>query len=116
MNHETLTKFTDPELVQVIAAAQGLLQSRAEKRKSDAMEQIRQIAANVQISVSFDAGRKPKSSKPMLRAGERYVNPTDVTQSYVVGKGKPPHWFVALRDKGRLPVPAAPDSPKPKEV
>ena len=116
MNQDTLNKLGDQELTQVIDLAQGLLQARAEKRKSDAMEQIRQIAANVQINVSFDAGRKPKSSKPMLRAGDRYVNPTDVTQSYVVGKGKPPHWFVALRDKGRLPVPAAPDSPKPKEV
>ena len=46
----------------------------------------------------------------------RDLNPADVTQSYVVGKGKPPHWFVALRDKGRLPAPVPSDSPKPKEV
>ena len=116
MNQDALTKLTDPELTQVIATAQDLLQTRAEKRKSDAMDQIREIAAKVQINVSFDAGRKAKGTKPMLHAGDRYVNPADVTQSYVVGKGKPPHWFVALRDKGRLPVPAAPDSPKPKEV
>ena len=116
MNQDTLNKLTDPELTQVIATAQDLLQTRAEKRKSDAMEQIREIAAKVQINVSFDAGRKPKGTRPMLHAGDRYVNPADVTQSYVVGKGKPPHWFVALRDKGRLPTPAAPDSPKPKEV
>ena len=50
MNTDTLTKLTDPELTQVIATAQGLLQTRAEKRKSDAMEQIRQIAATVQIN------------------------------------------------------------------
>lgn len=116
MNQEALTKLTDPELTQVIATAQDLLQTRSEKRKSDAMEQIREIAAKVQINVSFDAGRKNKGTKPMLHAGDRYVNPADVTQSYIVGKGKPPHWFVALRDKGRLPIPAAPDSLKPKEV
>ena len=115
MNTDTLNKLTDPELTQVIATAQELLQTRAEKRKSDAMEQIRKIAATVQIAVSFDAGRKAKGNRPMLRAGDRYVNPTDTTQSYIVGKGKPPQWFVALREKGKLPAPVAADSPKPKE-
>ena len=116
MNHDTLSKFTDPELAQVIAAAQGLLQTRAEKRKSDAMEQIRQIAATAQITVSFDASRKPKGGKAVMRAGERFVNPADASQSYVIGKGKPPHWFAALRDKNRLPAPVAVDTFKPKET
>ena len=114
MNPDTLNKLTDPELSQVIAAAQGLLQSRNEKRKSDAMEQIRQIAATAQITVSFDAGRKAKG-KAVMRAGDRYVNPADASQSYVVGKGKPPNWFAALRDKNRLPAPVAVDSLNPKE-
>lgn len=114
MNPDTLTKLTDPELTQVIATAQGLLQTRAEKRKSDAMEQIRQIAATVSINVSFDVGRKVKGSRSMLRAGDRYVNPADASQAYIAGKGKPPQWFVALRDKNKLPAPVA-DSPKPKE-
>ena len=115
MNPDTLSKLTDPELAQVIAAAQGLLQARVGKRKSDAMEQIRQIAANVQITVSFDASRKAKGSKAALRAGDRYVNPADASQSHVVGKGKPPNWFAALRDKNRLPAPVVADSTKPKE-
>lgn len=116
MNQDTLNRLTDPELTQVIEAAQGLLQTRAEKRKSDAMDQIRQIAATVQIAVSFDGGRKAKGSKPMLRAGDRYVNPADTSQSYTVGKGKPPQWFVALREKSKLPAPVTADSPKPKEL
>jgi len=116
MNHETLNTFTDPELVQVIAAAQGLLQTRAEKRKNDAMEQIRQIAATAQITISFDVGRKPKGGKAVMRAGERFVNPADASQAYTVGKGKPPHWFAALRDKNKLPAPVAFDAPKPKET
>lgn len=115
MNTDTLNKLTDPELTIVIETAQGLLQTRAEKRKSDAMEQIRQIAATVQINVSFDGGRKAKSNKPMLHAGDRYVNPTDPSQAYIVGKGKPPQWFVALREKNKLPAPVTADSPKPKE-
>jgi hypothetical protein len=113
MNPDTLNKLTDPELVQVISTAQGLLQARADRCKSDAMEQIRQIAATAQIIVSFDAGRKPKGGKAVLKAGERYVNPADASQSYVVGKGKPPHWFAALRDKNRLPAPVCPTTTNP---
>ncbi len=107
MNTDTLNKLNDTELTQVIATAQELLQTRAQKRKDDAMEQIRQIAAKAQIIVSFDAARKPKANRAVLRAGDRYVNPGDPTQSHVVGKGKPPQWFVALRDKNRLPVPVS---------
>ena len=80
------------------------------------MEQIRQIAATAQIAVTFDGARKPKSGKAILRAGDCYVNPGDASQSHVVGRGKPPHWFAALRDKGRLPEPAASDLLKPKEA
>ena len=109
MNLETLTTLTDPELSQMITKAQELLHTRAEKRKSDAMEQIRQIAANAQITVSFDGSRKPKMVKSPLRAGERYVNPADPAQAFVVGKGKPPQWFAALRDKNRLPAPTPPN-------
>ena len=114
MTPDTLSKLTDPELTHVIATAQELLHTRAEKRKSDAMEQIRQIAATVQINVSFDASRKVRSTKPMLHAGDRCVNPADATQSYIVGKGKPPQWFVALRDKGKLPAPLPTDATQTK--
>ncbi len=113
MNFDTLNKCSDAELAQTIAEAQNLLRTREEKRKSDAMEQIRQIAATAQITVSFDATRRPKSGKVVLKAGERFVNPSDSSQSYVVGKGKPPHWFVSLRDKNRLPRPTSADSLKP---
>lgn len=110
MNMDTLHKLTDPELAQVIHSAQELLQTRAEKRKADAMEQIRQLAASVQINVKFDAGRKPKANRVMLKAGDCYVNPSEPGQSYVVGKGKPPRWFVALREKNRLPAPTPADA------
>jgi hypothetical protein len=113
--HDTLNKLTDPELAHMITTAQGILQARAEKRKSDAMEQIRQIAAAAQIAVTFDAGRKPKGAKAVLRAGDRFVNPADASQSYIVGKGKPPHWFASLRDKNRLPSPASALEPALKE-
>ena len=105
MTTEALTDLNDQQLAQLISTAQGLLQARVEQRKSEAMDQIRQIAAKAQIVVSFRGGRASKHRRATLRAGDRYVNPGDASQSYIVGNGKQPNWFVALRDKGRLPSP-----------
>ena len=63
MNTDTLETMNEQELTQLISVAQGLLQARAEKRRGDAMEQIRQIAATAQILVKFDGSRKPKRGK-----------------------------------------------------
>ena len=67
MNTDTLETMNEQELTQLISVAQGLLQTRAEKRRGDAMEQIRQIAATAQIIVKFNGSRKPKRGKVTLR-------------------------------------------------
>ena len=112
MTTETLTNLNDQQLAKLISTAQELLQERLEKRKREAMDQIRQIAATAQIVVSFRGGRASNRRRTTLRTGDRYVNPSDESQSYVIGNGKQPNWFVALRDKGRLPPPAASGSRK----
>ena len=106
MNTDTLHDLNDQDLAQLISTAQGLLKARVEKRRNDAMEQIRRIAATAKILVKFDGARKPRGCKARLGAGDRYVNPDDAAQSYVVGNSKPPKWFTALREKGRLPAPS----------
>ena len=106
MNIETLHDLNDQDLAQLISTAQGLLKARVEKRRNDAMEQIRRIAATAKILVKFDGARKPRRGKAKLRAGDRYTNPDDASQFYVVGNSKPPKWFYVLRDKGRLPSPS----------
>ena len=106
MNIDTLHDLNDQDLAQLISTAQGLLKTRVEKRRNDAMEQIRRIAATAKILVKFDGGRKPRRGKPRLHAGDRYTNPDDASQFYVVGNSKPPQWFCVLRDKGRLPAPS----------
>ena len=106
MNTDTLHDLNDQDLAQLISTAQGLFKARVEKRRKDAMDQIRQIAATAKILVKFDGARKPKRGNPRLRTGDRYVNPDDASQFYVVGNSKPPKWFCVLRDKGRLPAPS----------
>ena len=116
MNPGTLDQLNDKELAQLVSEAQRLLQARVEKRRNEAMERICEIAATAQIIVTFDGARKSKRGKVALRAGNRYVNPVDASQAYIVGKGKQPNWFVALRNRGRLPPPAESDLVKPKEA
>ena len=106
MNTDTLHDLNDQDLAQLISTAQGLLKTRVEKRRNDAMEQIRQIAASAKILVKFDGARKPRRGKTRLRAGDWYVNPDDASKFYVIGNSKPPRWFCVLRDKGRLPAPS----------
>ena len=72
MNTPTLENLNEQELTQLISAAQGLLQARAEKRRDKAMEQIRQIAATAQIIVKFNGSRKAqrgKHRKPPVSSG-----------------------------------------------
>ena len=72
MNTDTLENLNEQELTQLISAAQGLLQARAEKRRDEAMEQIRQIATTAKIIVKFNGSRKAKPDKgrkPPLSSG-----------------------------------------------
>ena len=103
---DNIKQFKDEQLSEFILAAQAELKERAEQRKRDAMEQIRQIAAAAQIDVRFAApgGRAQRNGKT-LKAGDRYVHPADATKSFTVGKGRPPAWFADLQRKGKLPRP-----------
>jgi len=104
---ETIKLCKDEQLSEFILAAQAELKERAEQRKREAMEQIRQIAVAAQIDVRFagPGGRAKKNPKAVLKAGERYVHPGDATKSFTVGKGRPPAWFTDLQRKGKLPRP-----------
>jgi len=103
MTPETLKRLPDEELGQLIEMAQSELKERTEKRRQDAMDEIRRIAAAAQIQVRFSGPRKSaRNHKAALKAGERYQHPSDPTKVYVVGKGRPPEWFETLRAHGAL--------------
>lgn len=99
---ESIKKATDDELRQIIVQADGELKARAEKRKQDAIAEIKRLAGAVNIHVSI-GGRK--AAKLALTAGDRYINPDNPAEVYAVGKGRPPGWFEKRRAKGMLPAP-----------
>ncbi len=99
MTTETMRGLDDAQLRQVIQFAETELKNRAEDHKRSAMEQIRKLAAEARIQVTFRPGRRPRS----LKAGSIYANPADPTQRYVVGKGRPPAWFLKLQAAGEIP-------------
>ena len=104
MTPEAIKKLTDQELEGDIALAQAELKARADKRKQDTIEEIRRLAASVQlrVNISGPGTRSARNGKPMLKGGERYQHPTDPTKTYTVGKGRPPEWFEKERAKGTL--------------
>lgn len=100
MTQEVIKKATDEDLGQLIKLAQAELKDRAEKRRADAISQIKKLALAEGLQVSFE--KKP--TKAPLKAGAAYTNPANTTQRYVVGNGRPPQWFEDLRAKGQLPA------------
>src|SRR5437660_7708550 len=105
MKSEALPQLTDEQLKELMSKAQALLKERAEQRRQEAMEQIRQIAASAKLRVTFTERGRARHARTPMRAGERYQNPADPSQVYEITKGPPPPWFVTLRDMGRLPAP-----------
>jgi DNA-binding protein H-NS len=115
VNAEGLRKLNDDELDQMIVVAQTELKDRAEKRKQEAIEEIRRIAGsvNIQVTIGSATAKEPmKKARPPLKAGDRYTNPENPAEVYIVGKGRPPGWFEKLRTKGKLPPPM-PAMPEP---
>jgi hypothetical protein len=104
MNLETIKDEELRDLQQKIGLE---LTAREERRKQEAIDKIKQIAAGAKLYVSFAPG-KNGNGKSTLKAGDRYMNPADATKAYVVGKGRPPEWFNELQRKGRLPLPVPP--------
>jgi hypothetical protein len=102
MSGDAIKKATDDELRQWMTQADAELKARAEKRKQDAIAEIKRIAGTVNIHVSIGGRGKAKST---LTAGDRYVNPDNPAERYTVGKGRPPGWFEKRRAKGALPPP-----------
>jgi hypothetical protein len=100
---ETLKALPDEELRAITEQIDMLLKERDRERKEQALEKARAILSQAGLNLHDVA--KARAVKPALKAGARYVNPDEVTQSYIVGNGRPPGWFERLRAKGRLPVP-----------
>ncbi len=60
MTPEALKKMNDAELSALAGAAQTELEDRRERRKREAMKQIRELAASAELKISF--GGVPKRS------------------------------------------------------
>lgn len=98
MTAEQMAKASDDELRQVITLAEAELQERAEKRRKEAIEEIRRIAASEHIPISIGSQERKRAAKH-LQAGMRFFNADRPDQVYEVGKGRPPAWFAKGRGK-----------------
>ncbi len=105
-----LETLSDDDLAKTIEQAQGLLKSRKEQRRTDALESARAKLAEAGLTpADLVAATKKRSSRAanadVLKAGQRYVNPDNPKEVWVSGRGRRPSWFKALEKKGRVPSP-----------
>lgn len=108
-----LEDMTDQQLHELIAAAGGLLEKRRHEEREKAIAEARARLAAVgltfrDVSRSANGGAKKRPSS--LRNGDRYVNPADSGEAYVVGRGRRPKWFIDLEKSGGLPAPQRGDA------
>lgn len=69
MTQDMVKAFSDAELVQVIAWAQGEQKARTERRKQETIAKIRELAESVGVPVSIGATRgRPKGGRK-IKAG-----------------------------------------------
>lgn len=108
MTNDQLKALDDNQLRAVIDQAGTLLKEREADRKQKAIEEAKaKLAA---VGLTFRDVVKTKTDKGKARAplppGQSYVNPSDSSQTYTTGRGRPPKWFAELQAKGNLPQPS----------
>jgi len=97
MNPETLKKLTDDQLGEVITFAQTELQTRADTRREQAIEEITKRAKEAGLQISIKGKKHVANGKRNLKAGDRYQHPDDATKTWTVGNGRPPKWLDTAR-------------------
>jgi DNA-binding protein H-NS len=115
MARPDISALSDADLTALIEQARGLLATRQEQRKKDAVEAARARLAEVGLTFRDVAAKsKSRTDREQSRerkgavkppTGGRYINPSDPSQVWVAGRGRRPDWVKVLEAKGQLPDP-----------
>lgn len=130
---DTLQNLSDDELKDLAARIDALLKERHAAARHGAIEQAREILDKVGLTFAHVVGRgkaktgsgntsqtagwSESSSRSATRgtntsrsasykAGARFVNPADPSQSWTAGKGRKPKWLTDLEANGEAPAPS----------
>lgn len=103
-----LENLTEPELRDLIRAAQQALDRRLAERAKTTLREIRRLAAEVGFEVSFAKAGKPiggkagagKTLSPRGKAVQKYRNQDNPAETWS-GRGRPPKWAQAALDQGQ---------------
>lgn len=112
MTAEDLQKLSDDQLQDVIAAAGKIIEARREEKRRKAIDEATARLAEVGLTfrdlakLRTKPAKSDRAARAKLKPGDRYVNPADASQEWVVGRGRRPKWLNALEEKGAMPQPA----------
>jgi DNA-binding protein H-NS len=103
-----LETMTEPELRDLISAAQAALDRQVALRAKSTLKEIRRLAAEVGFEVNFARAGKAaggrsaaaRAASPRGKAVQKYRNPENPAETWS-GRGRPPKWVQAAQDAGQ---------------
>jgi hypothetical protein len=108
---DTLEKYGDDELRNIITRSNELLEQRDRQRKEKALEDARAILTGAGLSHKDVAAGKPVKNggkAPSYRGGCQYQHPGNKALVWNA-RGQKPHWLRELEAEGRKPVEVLPE-------
>lgn len=91
--------LSEEELAEMIRTAEDVLQNKKEDRKREIIQQIKELASSIDVSVDIIDNLKKSSTRKGVRVPPKYKNPDNASQKWS-GRGMTPKWLQALLDQG----------------
>ena len=95
-NYQDLSEL---ELQEVIDNAAKALKVRQESKRKETINQIKELAASIGVTVDIHDGEK-RSSRKGVKVPIKYRSPDDPSVTWT-GRGMTPKWLQVLMDSGR---------------
>lgn len=91
--------LSEEELEEMINTAEEILKAKKERRRSEVIKKIKELAASINVGVEIIDTLKRRISRKGVKVQVKYRNPNDSTQKWS-GRGLKPKWLTALLKEG----------------
>ena len=93
-----ISNMSIDDLNQLISEAQSMIKKRQREKRSDVVQQMRQLASSVGVSFELI----PESKTVKSKTPPKYRNPKDSSQTWT-GRGPQPKWYKQALSMGKKP-------------
>lgn len=97
---ENIEQLSESELAELIAKASRELETKRQGKRREVMNQIRELAASIGVTVEFSEPDKKTSSRKGTSVPIKYRDPDNPKNAWT-GRGMKPRWLSAHLSQGR---------------